>query len=70
MEIFTTTIGDILAGFEKTIDALDKLVARNGAKVTVHAGRIADMMDKNTALATESNKARIVSKKLQELIAD
>ena len=70
MDFFTATLSDILAGFEKTIDALDKLVERNRSTITKHAGVIAGLSEKNSALAKDSTKASSVARKLRELIAE
>lgn len=70
MPFFPTTIADILAGFEATIERLDKLIARNETDASRNRGRVETLIAKNAVLLGDAQRAITVSNKLRALISE
>lgn len=62
-------LNKILAGFQKTVNQLDQLVADNDRDIDFHASQIKALDDKREALVSENIQAGQVAGKIRALIA-
>ena len=67
--MFTKSLDTILAGFNKTIQALDDLQDVNTHKITVNHQKINVMETQNNLLVEERDQAVVVANRLRDLVA-